>query len=79
MVAGFLAAALADTGVPAPVLTERVLLTVDAGADPEPVCVPGLEGLCEGDEPAGFVDCLRAVVVPGTGGFLLVADDMLRY
>jgi hypothetical protein len=27
----------------------------------------------------GFVDCLRAVAVPGTGGFLAVADDMIVY
>jgi hypothetical protein len=25
----------------------------------------------------GFVDCLRAVAVPGTGGFLAAADDMI--
>lgn len=49
-------------------------------AVPAPAGVPTLEGLRAGDEVAGFVDCLRAVAVPGTGGFLaVVADDMMRY
>ena len=38
-----------------------------------------LDGLREGVVAAGFVDCLLAVVVPGTGGFLAAADDMMRY
>lgn len=73
---GFLAAALAETGVPVPVLTDRVLLTVEAVVDVGPFCAAGRDGLCDGEEPAGLVDCLRAVVVPGTGGFLAVVDDM---
>jgi hypothetical protein len=42
-----------------------------------------LDGLREGVVlvvvVVGFVDCLRAVAVPGTGGFLAVADDMIVY
>lgn len=75
--AGFLAAALADKGVL--VLTERVLLTAGAAAVPVAFPVLILDGLREGVVVVGFVDCLRAVVVPGTGGFLAVAEDMLRY
>jgi hypothetical protein len=74
---GFLAAALADKGVL--VLTERVLLMPGAAAVPVPFCVLILDGLREGVVVVGFVDCLRAVAVPGTGGFLAVAEDMLRY
>jgi hypothetical protein len=36
-----------------------------------------LDGLREGVVVAGFVDCLLAVVVPGTGGFLAAAEDMI--
>lgn len=77
---GLLAAALAETGVPVPVpvLTDRVLLTLEAVDDPDPFGVAVREGLCDGEEAAGFVDCLRAVVVPGTGGFLAAAaEDMI--
>ena len=74
---GFLAAALAETG--APVLTDRVLLMLGVVAVPVPFCVLILDGLREGVVAAGFVDCLLAVVVPGTGGFLAAADDMMRY
>jgi len=74
---GFLAAALAETG--APVLTDRVLLILGVVAVPVPFCVLILDGLREGVVAAGFVDCLLAVVVPGTGGFLAVAEDMMRY
>ena len=74
-VVGFLAAALADKGVL--VRTERVLSTPGAVAVPVPFCVLILDGLREGVVVVGFVDCLRAVVVPGTGGFLAVAEDML--
>jgi hypothetical protein len=73
----FLAAALADKGVL--VLTERVLLTAGAAAVPVPFCVLILDGLREGVVVVGFADCLRAVVVPGTGGFLAVAEDMVQY
>lgn len=48
-------------------------------AVPVPFCVLILEGLREGVVAAGFVDCLLAVVVPGTGGFLADAEDMMRY
>ena len=72
---GFLAAALAETG--APVLTDRVPLILGAVAVPDPFCVLVLEGLGEGVVAAGFVDCLLAVVVPGTGGFLAAAEDMI--
>jgi hypothetical protein len=48
-------------------------------AVPVPFCVLILDGLREGVVAAGFVDCLLAVVVPGTGGFLAAADDMMRY
>ena len=63
------------------VLTERVLLMPGAAAVPVPFCVLILDGLREGVEVVvvGFVDCLRAVVVPGTGGFFAAAEDMLRY
>jgi hypothetical protein len=74
---GFLAAALADKGVP--VLTERVLLMAGAVEVPLPFCVLILDGLREGVVVVGFVDCLRAVAVPGTGGFLAVAVDMMVY
>jgi hypothetical protein len=78
---GFLAAALADTGVP--VLMERVLLIGGAAAVPVAFCVLILDGLREGVVlvvvVVGFVDCLRAVAVPGTGGFLAVAEDMMIY
>jgi hypothetical protein len=50
-----------------------------AAAVPVPFCVLILDGLREGVVVVGFVDCLRAVAVPGTGGFLAVAEDMLRY
>jgi hypothetical protein len=76
----FLTAALADTGVP--VLVERVLLIGGAAAVPVAFCVVILDGLREGvvlGVVVGFVDCLRAVAVPGTGGFLAVADDMIVY
>jgi hypothetical protein len=76
----FLTAALADTGVP--VLVERVLLIGGAAAVPVAFCVVILDGLREGVVlvvVVGFVDCLRAVAVPGTGGFLAVADDMIVY
>lgn len=42
-----------------------------------PFCVLILDGLRAGVVAVGFVDCLRAVAVPGTGGFLAVADDMM--
>jgi hypothetical protein len=76
----FLTAALADTGVP--VLVERVLLIGGAAAVPVAFCVLILDGLREGVVlvvVVGFVDCLRAVAVPGTGGFLAVAEDMMVY
>jgi hypothetical protein len=78
----FLTAALADTGVP--VLVERVLLIGGAAAVPVAFCVVILDGLREGVVlvvvvVVGFVDCLRAVAVPGTGGFLAAADDMIVY
>lgn len=73
----FLAAALAAKGVLG--LTERVLLIPGAAAVPVPFCALILDGLREGvvEVVVGFVDCLRAVAVPGTGGFLAVADDMM--
>jgi hypothetical protein len=46
---------------------------------PLPFCVLILDGLREGVVVVGFVDCLRAVAVPGTGGFLAVAVDMMVY
>jgi hypothetical protein len=77
----FLTAALADTGVP--VLVERVLLIGGAAAVPVAFCVVILDGLREGVVlvvvVVGFVDCLRAVAAPGTGGFLAAADDMIVY
>jgi hypothetical protein len=48
-----------------------------AVAVPVPFCVVILDGLREGVVAAGFVDCLLAVVVPGTGGFLAAAEDMM--
>jgi hypothetical protein len=51
----------------------------EAAAVPVPFCALILDGLREGVVVVGFVDCLRAVAVPGTGGFLAVAEDMLRY
>ena len=73
----FLAAALADKGVL--VLTERDPLMPAVAAVPVPFCALILDGLREGVVVVGFVDCLRAVAVPGTGGFLAVAEDILRY
>ena len=54
-------------------------MILGAVAVPDPFCVLVLEGLGEGVVAAGFVDCLLAVVVPGTGCFLAAAEDMMRY
>jgi hypothetical protein len=65
-----------------PVLVERVLLIGGAAAVPAAFCVLILDGLREGVVlvvVVGFVDCLRAVAVPGTGGFLAAAEDMMVY
>jgi hypothetical protein len=52
-------------------------LRLGAVAVPVPFWVLILDGLREGVVAAGFVDCLLAVVVPGTGGFLAAVEDMI--